>query len=89
MAGRHATQEFVSVGDLELKGLPGPVSSVEVVWESTVADSAPGGQLPLPSRLVGTSAESLFAFFGRADELHAPGRRAEGQCGRTTAPRRR
>ncbi len=25
MAGRHATQEFVSVGDLELKGLPDPV----------------------------------------------------------------
>ena len=69
MAGRHATQEFVAVGDLELKGMPEPVSSVEVVWEPAVAESAPGGQLPLPSRLVGASAESLFAFFGRADEL--------------------
>ncbi len=69
MAGRHATQEFVPVGDLELKGLPEPVPSVEVVWEPAVAESEPGGQLPLPARLVGASAESLFAFFGRADEL--------------------
>ena len=87
MAGRHATQEFVSVGDLELKGLPEPVPSVEVVWEPTVADSAPGGQLPLPGRLVGASAESLFAFFGRADELARSGRDAEGERGRAAAPR--
>ena len=69
MAGRHATQEFVSVGDLELKGLPDPVPSVEVVWEPTQAGEAEGGQFPLPARLVSASAESLFAFFGRADEL--------------------
>ena len=69
MAGRHATQEFVSVGDLELKGLPDPVPSVEVVWEPAQAPDAEGGQLPLPARLVSASAESLFAFFGRAEEL--------------------
>jgi class 3 adenylate cyclase/tetratricopeptide (TPR) repeat protein len=69
MAGRHATQEFVSVGDLELKGMPEPVPCVEVVWEPETGESAPGEQLPLPARLVGASAESLFAFFGRADEL--------------------
>jgi len=69
MAGRHATQEFVAVGDLDLKGIPEPVPTVEVVWEP--ADTAGGvrGQIPLPARLVGASAESLFAFFGRADEL--------------------
>lgn len=69
MAGRHATQEFASVGDLELKGMPEPVPCVEVVWEPEAGESAPGGQLPLPARLVGASAESLFAFFGRAEEL--------------------
>lgn len=69
MAGRHATQEFVSVGDLELKGLPDPVPSVEVVWEPAQAIEAEGGQFPLPARLVSASAESLFAFFGRAEEL--------------------
>ena len=69
MAGRHATQEFVSVGDLELKGLPDAVPTVEVVWEPAQAGEEPSAQLPLPARLVGASAESLFAFFGRADEL--------------------
>lgn len=69
VAGRHATQEFVSVGELALKGLPDPVPSVEVVWEPVAAESDAGGPFPLPGRLVGASAESLFAFFGRADEL--------------------
>jgi class 3 adenylate cyclase/tetratricopeptide (TPR) repeat protein len=69
MAGRHATQEFISVGDLELKGLPDPVPSVEVVWEPALFSDESGGQLPLPAQLVSASAESLFAFFGRADEL--------------------
>jgi class 3 adenylate cyclase len=69
MAGRHATQEFVSVGDLVLKGLPEPVPSVKVVWEPTEASESQDGQFPLPARLVSASAESVFAFFGRADEL--------------------
>lgn len=69
VAGRHATQEFAPVGDLALKGLPDPVPSVEVVWEPVAADHDAGGPFPLPARLVGASAESLFAFFGRADEL--------------------
>ena len=69
LAGRHATQEFVSIGDLELKGLPEPVPSVEVVWEPAQAVDETGKQFPLPARLVSASAESLFAFFGRAGEL--------------------
>ena len=69
LAGRHATQEFVSVGELALKGLPDPVASVEVVWEPTSDTEVADGQFPLPARLVSASAGSLFAFFGRADEL--------------------
>ena len=33
MVGRHATQTFVEVGPLELKGIPEPVDAVEVLWE--------------------------------------------------------
>lgn len=69
MAGRHATQEFVAIGALDLKGIPEPVPTVEVVWEPADATGGDSGQIPLPARLVGASAESLFAFFGRAPEL--------------------
>jgi class 3 adenylate cyclase/tetratricopeptide (TPR) repeat protein len=70
MAGRHAAQEFASVGDLELKGLPGPVPTVEVIWEPVHSSEAESEPLPLPARLMGASAESLFAFFGRSEELN-------------------
>jgi class 3 adenylate cyclase len=54
--------EFTSVGGLELKGLPEPLESVEVVWSR----QAEGWLLPLPARLaempsrgmVGRTAES-------------------------------
>ena len=42
---------------------------VEVQWAPSTEPEHEGDQLPLPSRLVATSAESLFAFFGRALEL--------------------
>ncbi len=65
MVGRHATQSFVELGALELKGLPEPVDVVEVLWEpATVA-----GSVPLPGRLVGAATDALFGFFGRAAEL--------------------
>jgi class 3 adenylate cyclase/tetratricopeptide (TPR) repeat protein len=65
MVGRHATQAFVEVGPLELKGLPEPVDAVEVLWEPvTVA-----GSVPLPGRLVGAASDALFGFFGRGAEL--------------------
>src|SRR4051794_30699920 len=69
LAGRHATQVFVAVGALDLKGLPDPVPAVEVAWEPTASDEWTAGQLPLPARLVSATADSLFAFFGRAREL--------------------
>jgi class 3 adenylate cyclase/tetratricopeptide (TPR) repeat protein len=67
MVGRHATQTFVAVGSLDLKGLPAPVDAVEVLWEpETVA-----GSVPLPGRLVGAATDALFGFFGRGPELVA------------------
>jgi class 3 adenylate cyclase/tetratricopeptide (TPR) repeat protein len=67
MVGRHSTHEFTSVGELELKGIPDPVPAVEVRWEP----EAIAGDIPMPTRLVGTATEGLFGFFGRADELTA------------------
>ncbi len=67
MVGRHAPQAFVPVGDLELKGLPDPVPTVEVRWEPAVVE----GSVRLPARLVGAASEGLFGFFGRSDELES------------------
>ena len=67
MVGRHATQTFVSVGSLELKGIPEPVDTVEVLWEPAQI----AGSVPLPGRLVGAAADALFGFFGRSSELQA------------------
>lgn len=67
MVGRHATQTFVAVGQLVLKGIPEPVDAVEVLWEP----AAVAGSVPLPGRLVGAATDALFGFFGRAGELGA------------------
>ena len=69
MVGRHATQTFVELGPLELKGLPEPVDAVEVVWEPAVVE----GSVPLPGRLVGAATDALFGFFGRGAELDGVG----------------
>ena len=65
MVGRHATQTFVEVGPLDLKGLPHPVDAVEVVWEPEVVP----GTVPLPSRLVAASNDAVFGFVGRVEDL--------------------
>src|SRR5579862_1123534 len=65
MVGRHATQSFVELDALELKGIPDRVEAVEVVWEPTSA----AGAVPLPGPLVGAASDALFGFFGRGAEL--------------------
>ena len=69
IAGRHSTQELATRGSVVLKGLPDPVQVVEVLWELGPELADVVVQLPLPVRLVGTSAETLFAFCGRDNEL--------------------
>jgi class 3 adenylate cyclase len=65
-AGRRAKHEFVSLGELEFKGLPDPVATVEVGW--TPAEVREGdGVIPLPSRCARTA---LAGFVGRASERH-------------------
>ena len=65
LVGRHATQTFVELGPLELKGIPAPVDTVEVLWEPVTN----AGSVPLPGPLLGAASDSLFGFFGRAPEL--------------------
>ena len=65
LVGRHATQSFGEIGPLELKGLPTPVMTVEVLWEPEVV----AGLVPLPGQLVGAASDALFGFFGRGPEL--------------------
>jgi class 3 adenylate cyclase/tetratricopeptide (TPR) repeat protein len=54
MAGRRSRHECRSLGELSLKGLPGPVETVEVLWEplpgALVPDS--GTVISIPGRLV-------------------------------------
>jgi class 3 adenylate cyclase/tetratricopeptide (TPR) repeat protein len=67
LVGRHATQTFVELGELGLRGLPDPVPTVEVQWEPVQVV----GTVPLPARLVGAASDALFGFFGRTAELEA------------------
>lgn len=62
LAGRRTPCTFRPVGDLELKGLPDPLPTVEVVWEAR----PPARQVPLPVRLLTAPPVGLF---GRAAEL--------------------
>jgi class 3 adenylate cyclase len=67
MAGRNRPAEMTPIGELELKGIPEPVATVEVEWapaEHTGADT-----FPLPARLSAASPGGVFAFAGRAAEL--------------------
>ncbi|HVP14230.1 MAG TPA: AAA family ATPase [Terriglobales bacterium] len=56
----HSEHQFVPAGSLELKGLPAPVPSVEVLWESARTSS-----VPLPAAL---AEATQLSFVGRAAE---------------------
>jgi class 3 adenylate cyclase/tetratricopeptide (TPR) repeat protein len=60
-AGRRARQQFASKGELELKGLPEPVATVEVRW----APADASGVVPLPERC---RVSGAVGFVGRAGE---------------------
>jgi class 3 adenylate cyclase/tetratricopeptide (TPR) repeat protein len=64
LARGRGGHDFASVGDLELKGLPDPVPTLEVRWEPVVKVAMPG-ETPLPSVL---SVPRVFDLAGRADE---------------------
>ena len=65
MAGRRVPHECRSVGEIELKGLPQPVESVEVLWESLESSDA-GTSVPLPRRL---GVQPFAGVVGRETDL--------------------
>ncbi|HTO08141.1 MAG TPA: AAA family ATPase [Myxococcota bacterium] len=71
-AGRGG-HRFSSVGSLELKGLPAPVASVEVLWQSERP-----GTVPLPA---GLAEAARSPFVGRADEREQLGRALHAAAG--------
>ena len=66
-AGRRNPHTCVPLGDLELKGLPEPVPTVEVSWEP-LGKVLVQERVLLPARLAGRPAAGLV---GRTDELES------------------
>ncbi|MET0420701.1 MAG: AAA family ATPase [Acidimicrobiia bacterium] len=64
VAGSRATQQFTSVGALELKGLPAPIPALRVEWAPRETIEPSG--LPFPKPLEPTG---RFPFVGRRPEL--------------------
>lgn len=62
LAGSRGGFAFEPLGEVELKGLGGPVAAHRLVWERVV----PAATVPLPSRIVAALREPLV---GRAREL--------------------
>jgi len=51
-AGRRSQHTFSALGELELKGLPEPIPTLEIAWEALGEDvDAATSEVPLPSRL--------------------------------------
>jgi class 3 adenylate cyclase/tetratricopeptide (TPR) repeat protein len=67
IAGRRCRIECRSVGQLELKGLPDPVETVEVLWEP-IGGADWGSLIPLPGRLAHSPE---VGFIGRETEMMA------------------
>jgi class 3 adenylate cyclase/tetratricopeptide (TPR) repeat protein len=64
MAGRRSQQVCRPLGDVELKGLPQPVATVEVLWQPLGVDAA--ALAPLPGRL---AVRPLVGVVGRTAEV--------------------
>ena len=65
-AGRRSSHAFNALGELELKGLPDPVETVEVAWVPLGDDVTASGRVPLPVRLRHAPGVGVV---GRQDEL--------------------
>jgi class 3 adenylate cyclase/tetratricopeptide (TPR) repeat protein len=65
-AGRRSTHTFTSLGELELKGLPEPIETLQVSWEPLEAGAPGSGRVPLPTRLTHPPAVGVI---GRENEL--------------------
>jgi class 3 adenylate cyclase/tetratricopeptide (TPR) repeat protein len=66
LGGRRSSHVFTSLGELELKGLPEPIETLDVSWEPLGADAPGSGRVPLPNRLTHRPAVGVI---GRENEL--------------------
>ena len=64
-AGRRSRHECRSLGELALKGLPNPVTSVEILWEPLGGDRT-ATSIPLPARL---AVRPAVGVVGRENEV--------------------
>ncbi len=51
VAGRRSPHAFSRLGEMELKGLPDPIETLEIEWERLGDAEAAAGAIPPPSRL--------------------------------------
>jgi class 3 adenylate cyclase/tetratricopeptide (TPR) repeat protein len=65
-AGRRAPHSFRPLGELELKGIPEPVATIEVGWEPLAPGEGEAGNAELPVRL---SLMPEVGVVGRREEL--------------------
>jgi class 3 adenylate cyclase/tetratricopeptide (TPR) repeat protein len=65
-AGRRSPHVFTSVGELELKGLPEPLETLDVGWDPLTEEAATSAIVPLPARL---ALRPGVGVVGRAEEL--------------------
>ncbi len=67
LGGRRSSHTFTSLGELELKGLPEPIETLQVSWEPLTEGEAPSsGSVPLPARLAHRPGVGVV---GREEEL--------------------
>ncbi|HET8929271.1 MAG TPA: AAA family ATPase [Acidimicrobiales bacterium] len=66
LVGSGLTLETRDLGGIELKGLPEPVGTVEILWEP---DAASSDSVALPSRVASVLTGAALGFFGRTEEL--------------------
>jgi len=67
MAGRRSPHDFSPLGEVELKGLPGPIETIEIGWEPLGDVEGAASEMPPQSRLgigpvigvIGRDAESV------------------------------
>jgi class 3 adenylate cyclase/tetratricopeptide (TPR) repeat protein len=65
-AGRRSPHTFSSLGELELKGLPEPIETLEVGWEPLGEAAPTTAKVPLPTRLAHRPGVGVI---GRENEL--------------------
>lgn len=81
-AGRRAPYTFRPVGELELKGLPEPLATIEVGWEPLDPGQSDPEQAQLPARLAIKPEVGVIGRRKELENLHAALKRVSAGDGR-------